>query len=155
MHANSRSANRAALWHALLSLLVLTLAIALAPDKFARAGAWLGPLLLALWIAGAWSARAAVIARARHGITVPGWSLLDRNWWAWDPPFRAFHWAMCACGLLVAWCLIAVSIAVQTYAAHVPASLAQNFGAAMDFAAALIVVLGGFLLTRHWARTPA
>jgi hypothetical protein len=137
-------ARQAAVTHAAVSVLLLAAAIAIAPAKFARAG----PVFAAL---AAWA------TRARHGIALPGWSPFDRGWWAWDPPLRAFHWAMCAHALLLTWVLILAAVTVEVASGmKLPVALDQvvRGGGQLltGFGAAVLVGGGGYLLTRRWAR---
>lgn len=154
--AMEAAGRRAALVQLGASLLLLAGAVALAPAKFERAGPLFAALTLALLVGGACCARAAWSARARHGAALPGWSLLDRGWWSWDPPLRAFHWAMCAHALLLTWVLILATAAFESATGQkVPAALdAQVPGAGQlltGFGAAMLVAGGGTLLARRWA----
>jgi hypothetical protein len=150
-------ARQAAVTHAAVSVLLLAAAIAIAPAKFARAGPVFAALAVLLLAGGAATARAAWATRARHGIALPGWSPFDRGWWAWDPPLRAFHWAMCAHALLLTWVLILAAVTVEVASGmKLPVALDQvvRGGGQLltGFGAAVLVGGGGYLLTRRWAR---
>ena len=151
---------RAALAHLGASLLLLAPTVAIAPAKFERAGPVFVVLAAFLLLGGAGCARAAWAARARHGVALPGWSPLDRGWWAWDPPMRAFHWAICAHALLLTWLLILATVAFEAATglklpAAFDAILAGSGQWLTGFGAALLVAGGGTLLARRWARRTA
>jgi hypothetical protein len=152
-----RAGRRAAWTHAGASLVLITPAVALAPAKFQRAGTLLAVLAIVLLVGGAASAHAAWAARAHHGVRLPGWSPWSRGWWAWDPPLRAFHWAMCAHALLVMWVLLLVTVAFERVTGmKVPVALDAVVTGSGEFltgfGAALLLAVVGYLLTVRWAR---
>lgn len=159
IHAMDAAGRRAALTHLGASLLLLAATIGIAPGRFERAGPVFAALAMVLLIGGAASARAAWWARARHGVALPGWSPFDRGWWAWDPPLRAFHWALCANALLLTWGLVLASAAVESATGlKLPAALdALVAGAGQlltGLGASLVVAGGGSLLARRWVLRP-
>lgn len=155
--ATVRRGRRAAVAHLAASALLLGVAATIAPAKFERAGGLVAMLTLGLALAGAATARAAWIARARYGVEVPGWSPFDRGWWAWDPPLRAFHWALCAHAMLLVWLFLLAAFVFEAIAGvKLPAALdAVTAGAGQPLTglgAALCATVGGTLLARRWAR---
>ncbi len=148
---------RAALMHAGVSVLLIALAVALAPEKSQRAGALDAVLIIVMLLGGAVSAHAAWSARAHYGVRVPGWSPWSRDWWAWDPPLRAFHSAMCAHVMLATWVLILATFAFErAIGMKLPVALdvlAAGSGEFLTgFGASIVIVVAGYLLTLRWAR---
>lgn len=148
----------AAIAHLAASALLLATAAAIAPAKFERADGLVAVLTVGLLAAGAATARAAWTARARHGISVPGWSPFDRGWWAWDPPLRAFHWSFSAHAMLLAWLFLLGALAFESIVGvKLPAALDALVGGAgqpvTGLGGAVWAVVGGYLLARRWARS--
>jgi hypothetical protein len=154
--AMDAAGRRDALAHLAGSLVLCAATFALSPAKFERAAPLSALLAVVLLLGGAGCARAAWSARARHGVAVPGWSPLDRGWWGWDPPLRAFHWSLCAHALLLTWALVLAAVAFEAATGHkLPVALdavAAGAGQALTgFGAAVLVAGGGTLLARRWA----